>query len=150
MQQGRNLAPVVGLVIEKVEQQAGIALGGRNALGVAVVEHMLQVAFRERRDPLDNLRIQPGSVRCQSLQICEQLLIERCWRRQIGHLAQCPPACRVRRKPLQPDGIAGNEVIQGSEHRAEKGTTIPGELLFIKTRRRLVDLRIHPGIVRGQ
>lgn len=138
---------MVGLVIEKVHQQAEEILVGAHAAHIAVMQAMVQVGLLHAVAPIDNQLIQPGAMGCQLTYISKSQLFEIGRRSNNVQRSQRCEACWMLRKTLEPDGVAQDQMVQRAEDRAEKRLSIHRQFRVRQCLGRVIELAVHPLVV---
>src|SRR5690554_5633230 len=141
---------MMSLVIEEMKHQARKPPLCWNPFGVVVGENYIQVFYGKLSYPVDDLSIQPDSMLSQALNITKENLVQAGRIIKAGDSSQRFLARRVSSKALEPDGIANENMVQGSQDRAKESAAVFRQFIGRQLSRRLIDLCVHPLIVCGE
>ena len=149
-EQGGDLPAMVNLVQEQVQHQSTQVLAVGTAREIPVGQGLGQVFFPHFRAPVADQLIHPvpGGVEFRQVDKADFPQAGRIADHQDGF--EGPVAARVSREALQPQDVADQDVVQGPDHRAEKGAPVFPLERFRHFRRRRVEALVHQPVVMTQ
>src|SRR5690606_19939461 len=115
---------MMSLMIEEMQHQARISLVGRDPFNVVIAEDEIKIGVGKLCRPVDDLAIQPESLRRQAIKIIKEQLIQTRRILQVSDLPQRIQTCRMGSKAFEPDGIPNEDVVQRSQDGTKKGALV--------------------------